>query len=107
MNPGPWGMGQTGVPFGHVKYAKEWLCVKGNVTKPSQEHPKRLVTGLSCTRSEVSGDRLWSLLKELSGEPETLFTHVFLHNYCPLFFLKDSAKKCDSSGNEGKRACRS
>ncbi|XP_066949038.1 single-strand selective monofunctional uracil DNA glycosylase [Macrobrachium rosenbergii] len=92
MNPGPWGMGQTGVPFGHVQYAKEWLCLKGNVTKPKKEHPKRLITGLECTRSEVSGDRLWSLLKELSGKPETLFTNVFLHNYCPLFFLKDSAK---------------
>ncbi|XP_068240623.1 single-strand selective monofunctional uracil DNA glycosylase isoform X1 [Palaemon carinicauda] len=92
MNPGPWGMGQTGVPFGHVQYAKDWLRVKGSVTKPENEHPKRLITGLECRRSEVSGDRLWSLLKELSGKPEALFTNVFLHNYCPLFFLKDSAK---------------
>ncbi|XP_068240626.1 single-strand selective monofunctional uracil DNA glycosylase isoform X2 [Palaemon carinicauda] len=53
MNPGPWGMGQTGVPFGHVQYAKDWLRVKGSVTKPENEHPKRLITGLECRRSEV------------------------------------------------------
>ncbi|KAG0726361.1 Single-strand selective monofunctional uracil DNA glycosylase [Chionoecetes opilio] len=35
---------------------------------------------------------MWSLLKELSGSPDVLFSRVFLHNYCPLFFLKDSAK---------------
>lgn len=40
----------------------------------------------------MSGDRLWSLLKELSGSPDVLFKYVFLHNYCPLFFLKESAK---------------
>lgn len=92
MNPGPWGMGQTGVPFGHVGYARDWLGVKGNVLKPVKEHPKRPITGLECSRNEVSGDRLWSLLKELSGSPEVLFSKVFLHNYCPIFFLKDSAK---------------
>ncbi|XP_045126409.1 single-strand selective monofunctional uracil DNA glycosylase-like isoform X2 [Portunus trituberculatus] len=92
MNPGPWGMGQTGVPFGHVGYAKEWLGVTGRVTRPAQEHPKRPVTGLDCGRNEVSGDRMWGLLKELSGTPDVLFTHVFIHNYCPLFFLKASAK---------------
>lgn len=92
MNPGPWGMGQTGVPFGHVGYAKEWLGVTGRVTRPAQEHPKRPVTGLECGRSEVSGERMWGLLKELSGTPDVLFTHIFIHNYCPLFFLKDSAK---------------
>ncbi|XP_063614121.1 single-strand selective monofunctional uracil DNA glycosylase-like [Penaeus indicus] len=92
MNPGPWGMGQTGVPFGHVKYAKEWLGVTGGVKRPEKEHPKRPIQGLECTKSEVSGDRLWSLLKELSGSPDVLFRSVFLHNYCPLFFLKESAK---------------
>lgn len=92
MNPGPWGMGQTGVPFGHVKYAKEWLGVTGGVKRPEREHPKRPIQGLECTKSEVSGDRLWSLLKELSGSPDVLFKYVFLHNYCPLFFLKESAK---------------
>ncbi|XP_045617531.2 single-strand selective monofunctional uracil DNA glycosylase isoform X1 [Procambarus clarkii] len=92
MNPGPWGMGQTGVPFGHVGYTKDWLNIKGSVSKPIKEHPKRPVTGLECTRNEVSGDRMWGLLKDLSGSPQVLFSHLFLHNYCPLFFLKESAK---------------
>lgn len=35
---------------------------------------------------------MWALLKQLSGTPEVLFTNIFLHNYCPLYFLKDTAK---------------
>ena len=25
MNPGPWGMAQTGIPFGEVSAVKDWL----------------------------------------------------------------------------------
>lgn len=34
MNPGPWGMAQTGVPFGEVKNTKEFLgkCLSGSMT---------------------------------------------------------------------------
>ncbi|XP_076053815.1 single-strand-selective monofunctional uracil-DNA glycosylase isoform X2 [Oratosquilla oratoria] len=92
MNPGPWGMSQTGVPFGHVGYVRDWLKLTGNVTKPIKEHPKRPIEGLNCARSEVSGERLWGLLKELCVEPDRLFTNVFLHNYCPLAFLSESGK---------------
>lgn len=73
-------------------YARDWLGVRGEVQRPVQEHPKRPALGLTCTRNEVSGDRMWSLLKELSGTPDVLFRHVFLRNYCPVFFLKDTAK---------------
>ncbi|NXW95388.1 SMUG1 glycosylase, partial [Alopecoenas beccarii] len=54
MNPGPFGMAQTGVPFGEVWHVREWLRVTGAVTKPPGEHPKRPVLGLSCRRAEVS-----------------------------------------------------
>ena len=34
------------------------------------EHPKRLVTGFDCTRSEVSGERFWGFFKEeCQGDP--------------------------------------
>ncbi|MCL4123632.1 UNVERIFIED_CONTAM: hypothetical protein GTU68_022443 [Idotea baltica] len=92
MNPGPWGMCQTGVPFGEVNFVKNWLQIEGNILKPDQEHELRPITGLNCDRKEVSGDRMWSLLKELSGEPKVLFRHIFVHNYCPLAFLAETGK---------------
>jgi len=55
MNPGPWGMAQTGVPFGEIDTVKHWLGIETGVKKPAPEHPKRQVTGFDCQRSEVSG----------------------------------------------------
>uniref|UniRef100_A0A8B9MFZ4 Single-strand-selective monofunctional uracil-DNA glycosylase 1 n=1 Tax=Accipiter nisus TaxID=211598 RepID=A0A8B9MFZ4_9AVES len=52
MNPGPFGMAQTGVPFGEVWHVREWLQVVGGVKKPPSEHPKRPVLGLTCRRAE-------------------------------------------------------
>ncbi|KAJ8670440.1 hypothetical protein QAD02_001699 [Eretmocerus hayati] len=88
MNPGPWGMSQTGVPFGEVNIVKEWLKISGYIGKPFREQADRLVTGFSCTRSEISGRRFWSLFKELcGGDPEKFFRHSFLHNYCPIALM--------------------
>ncbi|CAN0453465.1 unnamed protein product, partial [Discosporangium mesarthrocarpum] len=39
MNPGPWGMAQTGVPFGEVGYVRDWLGICGTVGTPNHEHP--------------------------------------------------------------------
>ena len=32
MNPGPWGMAQTGVPFGEVAVVRDWLGVSASIT---------------------------------------------------------------------------
>src|SRR5258707_11250713 len=58
MNPGPFGMAQTGVPFGDVAMVRDFLRVTGVVGKPKSEHPKRPIPGFQCARSEVSGSRL-------------------------------------------------
>src|SRR5512136_2439404 len=87
MNPGPWGMTQTGVPFGEIDLVKNWLCIEGKVGKPPREHPKKQVDGFSCRRSEVSGRRLWGLFRERFGTPERFFARFFVVNYCPLLFL--------------------
>ncbi|GAB1299935.1 Single-strand selective monofunctional uracil DNA glycosylase [Apodemus speciosus] len=52
MNPGPFGMAQTGVPFGEVNVVRDWLGVGGPVLTPAQEHPKRPVLGLECPQSD-------------------------------------------------------
>ncbi|XP_007652247.1 single-strand selective monofunctional uracil DNA glycosylase isoform X1 [Cricetulus griseus] len=92
MNPGPFGMAQTGVPFGEVNVVRDWLGVGGSVRTPPQEHPKRPVLGLECTQSEVSGARFWGLFRALCGQPHVFFRHCFVHNLCPLLFLAPSGR---------------
>jgi single-strand selective monofunctional uracil DNA glycosylase len=87
MNPGPWGMAQTGVPFGEVGMVREWLAITGRVEQPERLHPKRPVQGFACTRSEVSGRRFWGFLRERFGSAERFFARGFVHNYCPLLFF--------------------
>lgn len=90
MNPGPFGMVQTGVPFGEVAAVRGWLGLSGTVRAPAQMHAKRPVEGLACRRSEVSGRRLWGWAAQRWGKPERFFRHFFVHNYCPLAFAADS-----------------
>ncbi|HEY6727568.1 MAG TPA: hypothetical protein VI197_26210, partial [Polyangiaceae bacterium] len=88
MNPGPFGMVQTGVPFGDVSVVRDWLGIHGKVGKPLVEHAKRPVLGFECKRSEVSGTRLWGWAKERFGTPERFFHRFFVVNYCPLCFME-------------------
>ena len=92
MNPGPWGMAQTGVPFGEVAAVRDWLGLSGRVRRPAGEHPKRPVQGLDCPRSEVSGRRLWGFFAERFGGPEAFFADHFVLNYCPLVFMEESGR---------------
>lgn len=92
MNPGPFGMAQTGVPFGEVTSVREFLKVHGRVNKPQSEHPKRPILGFECPRSEVSGARLWGYFQEKFGTAERFFKHHFVINYCPLIFMEESGK---------------
>lgn len=92
MNPGPWGMAQTGVPFGEVSLVRDWLGVSGAVGKPTPEHPARPVTGFACKRSEVSGARLWGFARDEFGTPEKFFARYFVVNYCPLVFMEESGR---------------
>ena len=92
MNPGPWGMAQTGIPFGEVAAVRDWIGISASIKKPDPEHPKRPVTGLACTRSEVSGRRLWGLFAEKSGTAEDFFRDQFVANYCPLVFMDEGAR---------------
>lgn len=92
MNPGPFGMVQTGVPFGEVGMVRDWLGILANVERPHCEHPKRPVLGFECGRSEVSGLRLWGLFATRFGKPEKFFTEHLVVNYCPLAFLESSGR---------------
>jgi single-strand selective monofunctional uracil DNA glycosylase len=90
MNPGPFGMAQTGIPFGDVTMVRDWIGVTAEVGRPEVEHPKRPITGFSCPRSEVSGTRLWGWARDRYGTPENFFKNHFVWNYCPLVFMEES-----------------
>ncbi len=92
MNPGPFGMTQTGIPFGEVAAVRDWLKIHAPVRRPATEHPKRPVQGFDCPRSEVSGRRLWGLFAERFGTPEKFFNAHFVVNYCPLVFCEESGR---------------
>lgn len=88
MNPGPYGMAQTGVPFGEVAAVRDFLGLAGEVGQPAVVHPKRPVEGLACRRSEVSGARLWGAIAHRFGTPEAFFARNVVMNYCPLAFME-------------------
>ena len=90
MNPGPFGMAQTGVPFGDIAMVRDFLGIEGRTERPAKEHPKRAIEGFACKRSEVSGTRLWGFVKTRFVTPERFFARFFVWNYCPLVFMETS-----------------
>ena len=92
MNPGPWGMVQTGVPFGEVSFVRDWLGICSGVTAPDAQHPRRPIDGFECSRREVSGQRVWGWAKHRFGTPDAFFRRFFIWNHCPLAFLEESGR---------------
>ena len=92
MNPGPFGMVQTGVPFGEVASVRTWLGIESGVEPPRRQHPRRPVQGFACARNEVSGSRLWGWARDRFGTPDAFFQRFFVWNYCPLAFLEASGR---------------
>jgi single-strand selective monofunctional uracil DNA glycosylase len=92
MNPGPFGMVQTGVPFGQIVAVRDWLRITAKIAKPRKENPKRPVLGFDCHRSEISGERLWGLFRERFGTAEDFFREHIVMNYCPLSFVEKSGR---------------
>ncbi len=92
MNPGPFGMVQTGIPFGQIAAVRDWLGIQARLDHPREEHPKRPVLGFDCHRSEVSGERLWGLFRKRFGTAEQFFQEHIVMNYCPLAFVEQSGR---------------
>ncbi len=90
MNPGPFGMVQTGVPFGEIAAVRDWLGIRTAISQPKKFHPKRPIHGFDCARSEISGRRLWGLFSDCFGTAQKFFESNFVLNYCPLAFMESS-----------------
>lgn len=90
MNPGPWGMAQTGVPFGDVVMVREWFGIETRLAEElPEQHPRYPILGMACHRNEGSGSRLWRWAEARLGAPEDFFGRFFVWNYCPLLFIGD------------------
>ena len=92
MNPGPWGMAQTGLPFGEVAAVRDWIGIDAQAKPPKKQHPKRMIEGFECQRSEVSGARLWGWAQDHFKGPDDFFQTFFIANYCPLAFLEEGGR---------------
>ena len=92
MNPGPFGMAQTGIPFGQVAAVRDWLGIRAKIKRPKRENPKRPVLGFDCHRSEISGERLWGLFQQRFGAANEFFSEHIVMNYCPLAFVEKSGR---------------
>lgn len=93
INPGPWGMAQTGIPFGEINAVKNFLGINEiTITPPESQNLSYPIRGLNCGRSEVSGKRLWGLFSSRFGNAERFFAENFVLNYCPLLFLGRTEK---------------
>jgi len=90
MNPGPFGMAQTGVPFGEIDAVRDWMGLNPEIGRPPQEHPKRRISGMACEKSEVSGRRLWGLFAQRFPKSEDFFIEHLVINFCPLIWMKES-----------------
>ncbi len=92
MNPGPFGMAQTGVPFGAVPAVRDWMGIEAPVGQPPQLHPARPIDGFACRRVEVSGKRLWGWAATRFGPAAAFFDRFWVVNHCPLVFMAESGK---------------
>ena len=92
MNPGPFGMAQTGVPFGEISAVRDWLGIVEKIGKPDVEHPKRQIVGFDCQRSEVSGQRLWGLFSKTFKSAANFSKDHLVMNYCPLVFMESTGR---------------
>ncbi len=94
MNPGPWGMVQTGIPFGDPVVVREWMGLSGAVSAPptAEMHASRPVLGLASTRREISGSRLYGLANDAFGGIDAFFRRFWVVNYCPLAIFDASGR---------------
>ena len=55
MNPGPWGMAQTGVPFGEVTAVRDWLGIEAPVNRPAHWIAQCEISNLNVFNCVVHG----------------------------------------------------
>lgn len=86
MNPGPYGMMQTGVPFGDVMMVRDYLGISGDIDMPAAQPENKPIVGMKTTKREASGMKFWGMAASY-GDPESFFSAAAVLTYCPLVFI--------------------
>lgn len=86
MNPGPYGMMQTGVPFGDVRMVRDYLGITGEIDMPAAQNADKPVVGMKTEKREVSGMKFWGMAASY-GSPDSFFSAAAVLTYCPLVFI--------------------
>lgn len=98
MNPGPWGMAQTGIPFSDTTIAGDWMGLRGiPIGRPENEDPERPILGWDLDREEGSGQRLYGYVRERFGSVDAFFENHFTLNYLPLVMFSEEGKNLPPS----------
>jgi len=99
MNPGPWGMGQTGVPFGDPYIVRDWMKMGDDfeIEQPDNMTEDRPVLGFQSDKKEGSGQRLFSYIRDQFGDLEKFFDNNFILNYCPLLMFTEEGNNLTPS----------
>jgi single-strand selective monofunctional uracil DNA glycosylase len=92
LNPGPWGMTQTGVPFADPHTARIHLGLTVQATAPGGTHPRVQVTGAASTRQEGSARAVSALMSQRYGSVAGYYTQGFVMNFCPLLLLDEGGE---------------
>jgi single-strand selective monofunctional uracil DNA glycosylase len=86
MNPGPFGMVQTGVPFGEIAAVRDWMGIEAEVANPRRE-PQAPDRGLRLR--PLGGERAAPVgaVRRAFRQRRGLLAEHFVANYCPLAFF--------------------
>ena len=91
LNPGPYGMAQTGIPFTDCRTAEAVLDIKlplPGLAPPDLARRLKRPDGLWRSHYERSSLGIYRVLRLAWGDPRTAFRNWFMVNTCPLLFLK-------------------
>ncbi|NOJ92166.1 hypothetical protein HMI51_04300 [Corallococcus coralloides] len=89
LNPGPWGMTQTGIPFTDPTTVRTHLKLSGQVNTPGGTSPRVPVTGLDSKKKEGSAAAISALMGRRWGSVANCYKSGYVMNFCPMFMLDD------------------
>jgi Uracil DNA glycosylase superfamily. len=95
MNPGPYGMYRTGIPFCDFVTKREFLKITASVDETFIDVDAVRGEKPDEKRREVSGMRLWGLFESVYHSPERFFSSSLVLSYSPLIFFRSEGRRAN------------